>query len=163
MVWCWWCCHPFEGVEKHYPFKYDEKRRKFTTAGHFCSWSCVKAWAIDEGGPRAGERQMYLALMRKHEYGKYVPCFAAPKRQMLAVFGGTLTIEEFREKSAKEPPSLTLPFEMHILPIMSTTAMTTAAMVRADEDDDLKLRREKPLARAKSKLESALGIVRKVK
>jgi hypothetical protein len=161
MVWCWWCCHPFEGPEKHYPYKYDERTRKFSTAGHFCSWSCVKAWAIDHGGARAGERQMYLALMRKHEFGRYVPCFAAPKRQVLKVFGGTLSIEEFRACFAKEPPVVQLPFEMHILVQGCTSPVVSAGDVVSD--DTLKLRRDKPLARAKSKLESALGIVRKIK
>jgi hypothetical protein len=160
MVWCWWCCHSFTGVEKHYPYKYDEKTKHFSTAGHFCSWPCVKAWAIDQAGARAGERQMYIALMRKHELGKYVPCFAAPKRQALQVFGGTMSIEEFR-KCGKDAPSVHLPYEMHT---MHTVGKLNAIQATtSDEISDLKLQRDKPLARAKSKLESALGITRKVK
>jgi hypothetical protein len=163
MVWCWWCCHPFEGPEKHYPHKYDDRRRRFSTTGHFCSWSCVKAWAIDRGGARAGECQMYIALMRKHEYGRYVPCFAAPKRQALQVFGGTLTIEEFRAGFQKEPVSVLLPYEAYILPSVNQGAGVVTTPADVSFGCDLKLRREKPLARTKSKLESALGITRVAK
>ena len=41
-MWCWWCCHTFEGVPLSMPYKHDERRNKFYTSGNFCSWSCIK-------------------------------------------------------------------------------------------------------------------------
>ena len=49
-MWCWWCCHPFEGTPLNIPVKYDDRRKKFNTAGNFCSWSCMKSYALDKYG-----------------------------------------------------------------------------------------------------------------
>ena len=48
---CWWCCHPFPGPSLHYPYKYDERTKHFTTTGHFCSWECMKSYALDQNYP----------------------------------------------------------------------------------------------------------------
>ena len=32
-MWCWWCCHPFEGTALSMPHKHDERRNKFYTSG----------------------------------------------------------------------------------------------------------------------------------
>lgn len=47
-MWCWWCCHPFEGTALSMPHKHDERRNKFYTSGNFCSWSCMKTYTIDK-------------------------------------------------------------------------------------------------------------------
>jgi hypothetical protein len=163
-LWCWWCCHTFDSPEKHYPYKYDEKRRHFTTYGRFCSWACVKSYSIDQGGSREGERQMYMALMRKHEYGRSVSCFPAPKRQALKVFGGSLSIEEFRAfGGVKEGPAVIMPNETHMLHRVGAPVAVVINDIEGIDPAGLKLKRDKPLARTKSKLESALGITRKLK
>ena len=54
MSWCWWCCHSFEGTPLTVPHRYDDRRSKFYTAGNFCSWSCVKSYAIDKFGDVKG-------------------------------------------------------------------------------------------------------------
>ena len=164
MVWCWWCCHPIEGPELHMPYKYDELRKRFKTLGYFCSWPCMKAYNIDRAGPRYGEYQQFITLMRKHVYGKIEPCRVAPKRQCLRVFGGTMDIEQFR--AGKDPPMINMPNEMHMLcvtePTVSIKTVETATSTVASTDT-LKLRREKPLKRAESVLEKSLGITRKNK
>ena len=161
---CWWCCHPFPGPSLHYPYKYDERTKHFTTTGHFCSWECMKTYAIDQNSSRSGEIQMYIALMRKHaNNNKYVPCRTAPKRPALKIFGGTLTIEEFRKASSNVV--VTMPWETHIMPTVTTVNPTVrAAPTTIDTSkDELVLRRTKPLARSKSSLEASLGIIRKTR
>jgi hypothetical protein len=157
MVWCWWCCHPFEGPELHMPFKYDDLRKRFKTLGIFCSWPCMKAYNIDRAGPRYGEYQMFITLMRKHVYGRLEPCRVAPKRQCLKVFGGTMGIDEFR--AGKDPPMINMPNEMHMLCL--TGPSTVAEPTAVSNTGELKLKREKPLKRAESSLEKSLGIKRK--
>jgi hypothetical protein len=50
---------------------------------------------------RWGERQMFIGLMRKHaNNNKHVATGMAPKRPALAMFGGTLSIDEFRRGSS---------------------------------------------------------------
>lgn len=161
---CWWCVHALpDGPVIHYPTRYDDKRKRFTTIGNFCSWECSKAYGIDMKSARWGEMQMYLALMRKQALGKYTPLFSAPKREALKVFGGTLTIEEFRAFQGKQPPSVELPNQIQLTHIIGGAKIAPIPSAEPVNDDELVLKRSKPLLRAKSKLESALGITRKVK
>ena len=179
---CWWCVH---GLPQrpciHLPIRYDEKRNIFSTVGNFCSWQCAKAYAIDMGTSRAGEIQSLLAMMRRRAIGKYEPLWPSPKRQALACFGGTLTIDEFRNFGGRvEPPIVHFPFEKRYVqtvgageaavaaPKVAAPADNPRGRLKAIEDsvasgDTLKLKRSKPLARTASKLESSLGLIRKNK
>ena len=92
-----------------------------------------------------------------------------------------MTIEEFRTYGGLvEPPQLHFPIQNQVQPIFSniisdsaarpsmSTASTDVTRRRAIENssgqqDTLKLKRNKPLARTASKLESTLGIIRKQK
>ena len=179
---CWWCVHALPQKPcVHLPIRYDEKRNIFGTIGNFCSWQCAKAYAIDMGTSRAGEIQSLLAMMRLRAIGHHEKLWPAPKRQALACFGGTMTIEEFRTFGGRvEPPIIHYPFEKRYVPIIGSEgakgAQAGAVVVTAPENsqaklraiensvtsgDSLKLKRSKPLARSASKLESALGITRK--
>jgi hypothetical protein len=112
---------------------------------------------------RWGEMQMYLSLMRKQALGKYTPLFSAPKREALKVFGGTLTIEEFRAYQGKQPPPVEFPNQIQMTQIVGGAKIMQVPTAENVDDEELILKRAKPLLRAKSKLESALGITRKVK
>jgi len=158
---CWWCCHPWDGPDVHLPFSYDPKKKRFETEGHFCSFECAKAYALDRAGPRYGEVLEFLALMRKHALGKYVPLWPAPKRQALQIFGGTLSIQEFR-KRASTAPWVQNPSDIHRYhSVLELARMGPAEPAGPDGDGDLKLKRTKPLKRAESKLESALKLKKK--
>lgn len=162
---CWWCCHTWEGPDVHIPFRYDDRTKKFTTLGHFCSFECAKAWGIDNGGSRWGEMLEFLALYRKHSAGKYVPTSPAPKRQALKMFGGPLSIEEFRKSSGPKAPWVHVPGDIHMVHTFGQGGVPDPTPPAADDaregDGDLKLKRSKPLKRTASKLESALGITRR--
>jgi len=123
---------------------------------------------------RKGEILSFLALMRMKACGKYEPLWPSPKREVLQCFGGKLSIEEFRNYGGGvEPPIVHWPFEHKYTPtigfeIAPLIKSSPAGKMKAIEDstltvDSLKLKREKPLARSSSKLESALGITRKTK
>jgi len=159
--WCWYCCHPFGGVVIHAPYKYDQNRRHFYTTGQFCSWECAKGYLLDDRGPHAGERQSLLALMRMHSMKRYVPTKAPPKRTALNVFGGPLTIEQFR--SGTSNIQMFMPYETHMMPTTITSNAVPARKQGHENTGELVLKREKPLARAKSTLETSLGITRRTK
>lgn len=183
---CFWCVHPLPQLPCiHLPIRYNDKTKVFRTIGNFCSWACAKAYAVDMGSARAGEIQSFLALMRMQAFGKYVPLWSAPKREALACFGGTLSIEEFRTYGGRvEPPRVHYPFEkMYVVEIgalgggnVARSATTNGGGVPASsgsggrlraienssaEGDTLRIKRNKPLVRAESKLESVLGIKRR--
>ena len=159
---CWWCCHQWEGPDVHLPIKYDDRTKKFTTKGHFCSFECAKAYGMDTGGSRWGEILENLALFRKQASGKYVSTPVAPKRQTLQIFGGPLTIEEFRKSSGTKAPWVHAPGDIHMVHTFGRGGVPDPPSVadEAAEGGDLKLKRTKPLKRTTSKLESALGIKR---
>jgi len=180
---CWWCVHALpQRPCIHLPVRYDDKLNRFTTLGNFCSWQCAKSYALDMNSSKSGEIQSFLAMMRLRAFGKFVPLWPAPKRQFLACFGGTLSIEEFRSYGGLvEPPQLYFPVEKQLHPVYNDSksessvgvhmaasgAQNTTRLMAIEnsngQQETLKLKRAKPLARAASKLESSLGITRKSK
>ena len=179
---CWWCVHALPiDPPIHLPVKYDSKLDRFSSIGNFCSWQCAKAYAIDMGTSRSGEIQSFLAMMRRRSIGRYESLWPAPKRQALKCFGGTMTIEEFRGYGGLvEPPRIHFPFEKLYFATsggdgtMSTKTGSSSKHVQnsgklmaiensSTETDTLRLKRNKPLSRATSTLENALGIKRKEK
>ena len=166
MTWCWWCVHPFEGEQLALPYKYDELRNRFSTTGCFCSWSCMKAYAIDKYGiTRGGVISSNIIIMRKRMYNKIGRVRPAPWRYHLKVFGGDMTIEEFREGAAKdvEPPKK---IDTVSASIATTDDLSQPNKFRMEEikksdvpNQPLKLKRPKPLKTTHNDLESALGLI----
>ena len=93
---CWWCCHSFNGSPKTLPYRYDELRKRFKVMGVFCTWECSKAYAMNDNSFSTRYTISLLDIFVKQIYGKYVYIKTAPPRQSLIMFGGKLTIEEFR-------------------------------------------------------------------
>jgi hypothetical protein len=100
-----------------------------------------------------------MALYRKHVFGKSVQCFSAPKRETLKIFGGPLSIEEFRA-SANRAPWVHEPGDVHMVHEIETRARGVTAPAEGDSSG-LTLVRTKPLKRAESKLEAALKLRKK--
>jgi len=167
---CWWCCHEFEGHELHLPYKKDD------TMGIFCSWECMKAFAMERF--KTGKSLEVFTLvtnMKKKITGKTTMTKSAPSRYSLKLFGGPLTIEEFR-KTNEQHYKYVLPNEKYKIPIIVEQYRTQENQMSTREKNDkmlsiknagnysntLKLKREKPLKRdSASTLEQSLGIVRK--
>lgn len=96
-VLCWWCCHSFEGMPCFIPTKYDEKRDRWKVTGNFCSWNCAKSYKLRTGNQRGSDMNMFTLLMKKLRLP--IDVKRAPSPEFLIAFGGTCTIEEFRENS----------------------------------------------------------------
>lgn len=166
-MWCWWCCHDFDGTPLHMPFKYYERQNTFRTAGTFCSWSCMKTYALDTYGINRGSIICgNMIMMRKKLYGKLGSITPAPKKYRLVEFGGDLTIDAFRENLLidSEPPApiKTEDVPNIVVPITHTTKMYEITS-STGTNDSLRLKRDKPLKRDQNNLESVLGLVIKTK
>jgi hypothetical protein len=115
-----------------------------------------------------GEKQTFITLMRRMVHGSIVPLKSAPKRQALKVFGGTLSIEEFR--AGDDTCEVKMPESIFHSCIVQTTSdsspvsfSTTDKKMKAIQEstqvaEPLKLRRPKPLQRTESSLEKALKL-----
>jgi len=160
-MWCWWCCHPFEGTPLSMPYKHDERRNKFYTSGNFCSWSCMKTYVVDKYGcNRGGLICGNMVMMRRKQFNKIGTIKRAPHRQRLDVFGGDLTIDQFRENNVVDEEQ---PNEIEIIPIISSTKKLSDITSSTGKNETLRLKREKPLKRNENNLESVLGLVIKTK
>ena len=163
-MWCWWCCHDFDTTPLSMPFRHDERRNKFYTAGHFCSWSCMKSYAIDRYGlTKGGLISGNIVMMRKKMYNQIGPVKPAPNRFKLKEFGGDLTIDVFRENQTLDtgiPKEVeTNPYVDNTIPFVSNTKRMDEIKNASTGNNALKLKRTKPLQRSHNNLESALGLV----
>lgn len=164
-MWCWWCCHPYDTQPLSMPYRYDQKRNKFFTTGNFCSWSCMKSFAIDKHGVTRGSIICgNMVVMRKQLYGKIGSIRPAPFRYKLNVFGGDLTIEQFRENNLRdidiEPREINVEEVTNIvIPIQQSTKKLSDIQNSTRSNDALRLKRNKPMKRNQNNLESALGLV----
>ncbi len=163
-MWCWWCCHSFDGEPLSMPYKHDEKRNKFDTSGNFCSWSCMKSFALDRHGITKGSIICgNIVMMRKKMYNQLGNIKPAPNRFLLKEFGGDLTIEQFRSNQTidKEKPReiVTKPVVDNVIPFVSNTKKMDEIKNASSNNSALKLKRNKPLKRDYNNLESALGLI----
>lgn len=109
-TWCWWCCHPFTTTRFFIPDpqKYSDRKKVFHVYGNFCSPNCAKAYLLYKRVCNMPNALSCFSLMCKKIFDIPIstPIYAAPPREMLNVFGGSLSIEEFRKKSIQSSISL---------------------------------------------------------
>lgn len=119
---CWWCCHSFSNVPAFLPVSVSmdvergEGQAVFT--GNFCSWNCVKRYArlLEERG-KLPNGCFYIGLLAFLTVCKGNPCEGGdihelglcdcietyqgvkpvPSRETLASFGGSTTIDAYRQ------------------------------------------------------------------
>ena len=100
-VCCWWCCHTFTNCPCTLPVKYDPLRKRFNFIGVFCSWNCTKAYNLEKNDHIKYQRTEWITLLIQQMYGikEAINVKCAPPRQTLKMFGGYLTINEFRNNN----------------------------------------------------------------
>lgn len=118
---CFWCCHPIEHRSYGMPIRYDTYSKAFTLYGSFCSLQCASAhnFSVNPGSDRAWEIQSWIQMLG-HRYGFADTIRPAPSRYLLNMFGGPMTIEEFRASHKNTSKTYTL----NIPPIISVTAQS---------------------------------------
>ena len=99
-VCCWWCCHKFDTVPIGMPVHYSESDKKFRVKGVFCSFSCLMAYKNDNMVKYTNDyliKLLYKKITGELKLSSNI--IMAPPRSSLKMFGGKLTIEEFRNMS----------------------------------------------------------------
>ena len=98
---CWWCCHTFTNCPCTLPTKYDPLRKRFSFTGIFCSWNCTKAYNFERNDHSMYNRSQLITLLIQQMYGltNAINIKASPPRQCLKMFGGYMTIEQFRDNT----------------------------------------------------------------
>lgn len=97
---CFWCCHTFAWTSFVVPISYDAYQNVYTGEGHFCSPECGLAHIYSDTRISDAIRWNRHAMMG-FLYGKlYTPekqLSPAPPRTLLRMFGGPLSIDQYRE------------------------------------------------------------------
>ena len=94
---CHWCCHPITANKFGMPIDYDTVHNVFYVYGQFCSLSCAAAHnvATHMGSDRMWDVNGWLQMLAQF-YQLPLPVRPAPSRYVLKMFGGPLSIDEFR-------------------------------------------------------------------
>ena len=92
---CWNCCHKFVNNIYGLPIKYIDE--VFYTYGNFCSLECSARYCFDNLGNDSAQIYSVINLYNiiVNKSNKKIKC--APNKLILDIFGGPLTIDEYRE------------------------------------------------------------------
>jgi hypothetical protein len=94
-IYCWWDCHPFDTQPIPLPKRYISRTKEFKVYGCFCSFNCALAYA---NSLKYCINFDLIKYMCKLWTNSQITTFKkAPPRESLQIFGGPLTIEEFRD------------------------------------------------------------------
>ena len=168
---CWWCSHPFEGPPCALPCDY--KDNIFKVYGVFCSPECAAAYNFDDvnTGYDLWERYSLLNfLYRKIYSNNNIKIKIAPPRQTLKIFGGHLSINEFRVNNTNynNTYKLVIPPMISIIPVQELTNIDNGYSSVSDKkyfiekdklndkSSNLRLKRNKPFNSSKNTLEKCM-------
>lgn len=95
---CFWCCHTIDNIVFGMPYNYDSLNDIFYIIGSFCSLQCANAhnFCVNAGSDKVWEVNSWIQMLGKR-HGITGVIRPAPSRYLLEMFGGTISIEEFRE------------------------------------------------------------------
>ena len=163
-VCCYHCCHQIEGKPLGLPYKKLENE-KYKCSGQFCSFPCMKTYSLELNDSYKNERFTLIGQMFYESTGN-TGCQFAPRREQLKIFGGNLSIKEFRIKSQDTPiPKLIPPME-HVTIIFDKHENFSLNKKQKEElvtnahvtNEPIKLQRAKPLKNSQNTLEVTMGL-----
>jgi hypothetical protein len=154
------------------PVSYNRKTKDFLLIGHFCNWSCMKAYVIDTYNDIAASNiNSNILMVRKLMYNTMTLIHKAPSRFRLKMFGGDISIEEFRTTCSKDigtpreiKQNRTIPGRVKVIPMKGKMAEKLHEInISTTTNEPLRLKRAKPLKREQNNIEGLLGIKRATK
>ena len=156
---CFWCCHSFTCTPCALPTKI--KNDVFHVFGNFCSKECAAAYNFDSGDNNNIIWERYSLLNHLYstiEENPDLKIKLAPHRMTLEMFGGNLSIEEFRESfNTTKKYKVVFPPMVAIIPSVTennkkeTSRRNDAFYIPIDKErikrvnNDLRLKRKNPV------------------
>lgn len=162
---CWWCSHQFETLPCFIPRALIDNI--YQVFGCFCSFNCAAAYNMNMSDTQSRIRNRHALILKLFHniFGNDKELIVAPSYLILKKYGGTLSINEFRKSFTCEIKEY-----MYILPPM--TPISTYIEGRTinnpfskkikslSSDDELVLKRSKPLPNEKNNLIHHMGIIK---
>ena len=165
---CLWCCHRFVNTPWGVPFKFHN--HKFQLFGNFCMPNCTLSYILQnyKEDDAMWEKVALLNLLYFKVYGQYKNLVPAFDKMSLKTFGGTLEIEEYRNIIGKTDKSYSIEFPPcnTIIPMLEEIYKKTNlnnTFIPVDKtriqvaNNELKLKRSKPVVNVKNTLDFCLG------
>jgi hypothetical protein len=166
---CFWCCHTFANRPVVLPIR--DTCEYIQVTGNFCSPECATSYLFDmrqDYHTRWEQLSLLYRIYGEACNGKIHP---APPRNTLSLFGGLLSIQEYRNliQSHKVRVDIHLPPMVSILATMDTKPIdfydasltknvTETVKERLQKAEDvLRLRRTKPLKAWESTLDACIN------
>lgn len=167
---CYWCCHPFSNRPVVLPIR--DTGEHLIVMGNFCCPECAMSYLFDihqDSHTRWEQLSLLNRIYIEACNGKITP---APPRAVLKLFGGTLTIQEYRQliQSHKVRIDVHLPPMVSILATMDTKPIDfydanitknvseTVKERLQKAEEVLRLRRTKPLKAWESTLDACINL-----
>ena len=167
---CFWCAHQFDGRPVFLP--YDEKDGVWHVYGNFCCPECALAYCLDEKEDQQTRWEKVALLHRLYANVVGGRIYPAPSRTVLKLFGGKLSIEEYRATVRRGkvridihyPPMVSLLATMDTKPIdfYETTIPKSFVPLNSERvkkvEEGLRLKRSKPLKDKESTLDACMNL-----
>ena len=167
---CFWCCHTFTNRPVVLPIR--DTGEYLQVTGNFCSPECATSYLFDmrqDSHTRWEQLSLLYRVYGEVCNGKIHP---APSRNILKLFGGNLSIQEYRDlvRSHKVRVDVHLPPMVSILATMDTkpidfydASLTKGVTETVNErlqkaEEVLRLRRTKPLKAWESTLDACINL-----
>jgi hypothetical protein len=133
---CFWCCHLIDNhIVYSMPYNYDAVNDNYFVFGSFCSLQCANAYNFSSHGSsdKVWEINSWIQMLGKR-YGFQNTIRPAPSRYLLKMFGGNLTIEEFREAHLKSDKTYILNIPPMISINSSSEILNTSYLEKMSEN-----------------------------
>ena len=170
-IYCWWCSHPFDGPPCALPSNYCNN--VFQVKGVFCSPECAAAHNFNDtnSGEDLWERYALLNFLYRKIYNdNNIKIKLAPAKETLKIYGGCLTIKEFRIHNTnymKTYKLISYPLQS-ITPIQELKDINNGFSSKVDNkifliekdklDNTLRLKRSTPYNKSKNTLERCMNL-----
>lgn len=171
-IYCMWCCHAFDGIPVSIPQKYNND--KFYVYGNFCSFNCAASHIFSKNDDYMWKQYNLLnTLQKKISNNNWKKIKLAPPKEVLKIFGGYMTIDEYREElltgntefKVIEPPLISLVPKIEETYFKSqNNNLNKKKYVPIDNDlidkakISMKLKRDKPINNSKSTLHNFMDL-----
>ena len=167
---CFWCCHTFTHRPVILPIR--DTGEHLLVTGNFCSPECSASYLFDIRQDSHTRWEQFALLHRVYSELCHGTIYPAPARSVLKLFGGALSIQEYRALiySHKVRVDIHLPPMVSILSTMDTKPIdfydasltknvTETVKERLQKAEEvLRLRRTKPLKAWESTLDACLNL-----
>ncbi len=169
---CWWCRNSFSTPSVELPEDYYNEI--FYCIGNFCSFNCVKSYNLDLNDSFTWKRESLINLLYNKTYSNIKEITPAPSWMVLKEFGGTLSIDDFRQNlllNTKDylilhPPLISRQMqieESYKLHKLTEVPIDKINKIYSEVEVDYSIKRTKPINTKHLNLETTMGLIKNKK